>query len=103
MAKKLHGSVRIGDDTYAWNFKRGSRVGDGRALGHVIRVCKEPSDGRHLLLEFRFGTLGFFTEPEHGQVTEALCRWIPIARESGWDPDKRGKPFHLAAVDQTSV
>ena len=100
MAKKFHGTVYIGDDTYGWNFKRGSRVGDGHALGHVVRVWREPSDGRELLLEFPFGVLGFFAWPDHGQLVAVLHKWIPLARENGWDPDERGKPFHFVAADE---
>jgi hypothetical protein len=99
MTTKYAGSVTIEGTKYRWNFKRGARASDEGLTGHSLYVFVEDGPGRDLILDFPYGELGTFHETQdHSAIVAALRECVPLARQSGWDPAKRGKPTRVDVV-----
>jgi hypothetical protein len=95
------GTVVVEDVEYRWSVYRQPRwTGSGVLLGLAILVNAVQSGGRELVLQFSIDPTrhGEMPQPRRLRVSNRrLMECIQIARDSGWDPNTRGKPFFFAA------
>jgi len=95
------GTVQINDVEYRWNIHRQPRwTGSGVLLGLAILVKAVKASGRELVLQFSLAPTrqGDMPPPQRWRVSNRrLIECIEKARNSGWDPETRGKFFFFDA------
>jgi len=94
-----NGAVEIENVQYQWSIYRQPRwTGEGVPLGLAILVKAVNSSGRELVLEFAIDPTRHGDMPQQSRVSNRrLIECIQSARDSGWDPDTRGKYYFFAA------
>jgi len=95
------GTVQAEGVEYRWSIYRQPRwTGTGLLLGLAILVKAAKSKGRELVLEFAIDPTRHGDMPQHQRIrvsNRRLIECIQNARNSGWDPDTRGKYFFFDA------
>ena len=96
-----NGTVQVENAEYQWSVYRQPRwTGEGVLLGLAILVKAVNSSGRELVLQFALDPTRHGDMPQHQRLrvsNRRLIECIQNARNSGWDPDTRGKSFFFAA------
>lgn len=100
--RALNGTIEIDADDYLWDLRREPQwcTADG-FQGMLIAVRRSGAEGREALVQFprpARPTLRARAYRHRPQLHRAdLERAIRTALAQGWDPDARGKPFHVEA------
>ena len=96
-----NGIVQVEGVEYRWGIYRQPRwTGTGVPLGLAVLVKAVRSSGRELVLEFAMDSTRHGDMPSRQQLrvsNHRLIECIQNARNSGWDPDTRGKSFFFNA------
>ena len=86
-------SVTVDGVDYVWSYRHGWVVW-GKGLKVVsISVSLHPARSRELILDFTLTVNDGDGTPSDPRVLHALASGIRSARESGWDPESRGRAF----------
>lgn len=98
--RSLSGSIEVDGRDYQWDLRREPQwcTVDG-FQGMLVGVCAADAGGREALLQFPAPSSraqvarGYRHRPQvHRSELEAA---IKAALSVGWEPDARGKPFHV--------
>ena len=96
----LNGEIEVDGEAYRWDLRREPRwcTVDG-FQGMLVAVRRSGAGGREALVQFprparpslRGRSHRHRPQVQHADLAEA----IRAALARGWDPEARGKPFHL--------
>jgi hypothetical protein len=90
-------TITVDGTGYVWSFRHGWQV-HGKDLTVVsISVSLEPGRTRELILDFQFKVPPPATRPSEAELHVAILSGIRAARESGWDPESRGRAVRRGA------
>lgn len=86
-------SVTVDGVDYVWSYRHGWVVW-GKGFKVVsISVSLHPERTRELILDFTLKVNAGDGTPTDARVHHALAAGIRSARETGWDPESRGRAF----------
>lgn len=87
------GELTVDEVAYTWTQRHDYGVWDKEIRVRSYSVWLVPGRTRELVLDVAFPTTAQEPAPTPDTVAEALQAGIRGARESGWDPESRGRAF----------
>jgi hypothetical protein len=86
-------TVAVDGTDYVWAYRHGFAVWGKGIKAVSVSVILRPGRTRELILDFTVNVSGDDGTLPEARVLRALPSAIRAARESGWDPESRGRAF----------
>lgn len=104
--KKYNGEIVSEGKTYRWYIRHYGGISDnmyGKPHGISVEVLLDDTNGRSLQIEFPYNLYFFKSDPNRKELEDRILKSIVEAIDSGWNPDKRGKPFVYCWGDEIGL
>lgn len=94
--------VSVDGTDYAWAYRHGFLVWGKDIKAISISVSLNPGRTRELIVDLTLTMKGEHGEPSEARILRALQPAIRSARESGWDPESRGRAVRYQIKEHVS-
>lgn len=91
--------VAVDGTEYAWAYRHGWLVWGKGVQAISLSVALHPGRTRELILDLTLKVGAEAGSPDEARVLRALQSGIRSARESGWDPESRGRAFRYEIAE----